>query len=353
MNRQLGDSLTMTLALLQRASGVTAAIVMLAGCASGGMRVAGPTQQAGAEPGFSAQLFGFHSRTTVSELGLASMHPDHNKSWMVPAAKATRRQLLYVSDISTDDVNIYLYASGTQIGALTGFNEPQGECIDNSGDIYITNTKSSEIFEYAYGATSPKKTLVDPGQYPSGCSYDANTGELAVSNILSTNSYGPGSVSLYAKAKGSPKIIASPSFAEVFFLGYDSKDNLFLDGFSPDDTFQYGEIPKGRSSISLITVSGATIEFPGGVQWDGHQMTVGDQKGPIYQIEDNGDIIGTTTLSGACDVVQYFILDSKITAPDSCNENSDIYAYPGGGSPIVEIGNLRAPIGASVVSKGK
>ena len=139
----------------------------------------------------------------------------------------------------------------------------------------------------------------------------------------------------------------------MFFLGYDSKDNLFLDGFSPDDTFQYGEIPKGRRAISLITVSGATIEFPGGVQWDGHQMTVGDQKEPIYQIKDNGDIIGTTTLSGACDVVQYFILDSKITAPDSCTENSDIYTYPGGGSPIVEVGNLVTPIGASVVSKGK
>ena len=320
VKRELRNSLTMTLALLQRVSGVTAAVVMLAGCGSGGPQLGGPTQQAGAEPGFSAHLFRYHPRTLVADVGFASMHPDHNKSWMVPAAKAARRQLLYVSDISTDDVNVYLYASGTQIGALTGFNEPQGECVDNSGDVYITNTESSDIFEYAYGAASPKKTLVDPGQYPVGCSYDANTGELAVSNILSVGS-GPGSVSLYAKAKGSPKIVASPSFKGVFFLGYDSKDNLFLDGFSPDDTFQYGEIPKGRRAISLITVSGATIEFPGGVQWDGHQMTVGDQKGPIYQIKDNGDIIGTTTLSGACDVVQYFILDSKITAPDSCTEN--------------------------------
>jgi hypothetical protein len=349
LKRRLGNPLAVTLPLLQRA-GVATAIVLFAGCGSG-IQVGTPVRQAAAQRGFSAQLIG-HSPTFATTTVPVVVHPDHEKSWMLPNARAGRRQLLYVSDIGTDDVNVYLYASGTQIGALTGFNEPQGECVDSSDDVYITNTESSEILEYAYGATVPKKTIFDANQYPVGCSYDAETGELAVSNILAAGS-NPGSVSLYAKGKGSPKIIQSPSFAGVFYLGYDNKGNLFLDGLNPDDTFEYGELPKGRSSISPITVSGATIAFPGGVQWDGHKMTVGDQEGPIYQIKDNGDIVGTTTLSGACDVVQYFVLDSKITAPDSCNENADVYAYPGGGPPIVKTGNLRTPIGASVISNGK
>jgi hypothetical protein len=44
-------------------------------------------------------------------------HPDHGSSWMKPGA-AKIKELLYVSDLATDDVYVYDYASGAAVGKL-------------------------------------------------------------------------------------------------------------------------------------------------------------------------------------------------------------------------------------------
>ena len=100
---------------------------------------------------------------------------------MEPDAK--RGRLLYLSDAGTNDVVVYRYPSLVEAGVLTGFDEPQGECVDKAGNVWITNSLVSNVLEYAHGGTTAIATLSDRGQYPVGCSVDEKSGTLAVSNI--------------------------------------------------------------------------------------------------------------------------------------------------------------------------
>ncbi len=84
-----------------------------------------------------------------------------------PRAKSGK--LLYISDAGTNDEVVYRYPSGVEPGVLTGFDGPQGECVDKAGNVWIANTLKSNLLEYAHGGTTPIAALRDPGQYPAGC----------------------------------------------------------------------------------------------------------------------------------------------------------------------------------------
>ena len=141
--------------------------------------------------------------------------------------------------------------------------------------------------------------------------------------------------------------------AEVYFAGYDSKGNLFVDGFNSNRAFALVELPKGSNSFESISLN-QTIEFPGGVQWDGKHLAVEDQlTGNIYQFAisgSNGTLEGTTPLEGAGDAVAFWIQKPDVVAADAGNEDAEIWSYPGGGPPIkILTGQFDLPL-AVVVS---
>ncbi|MGA9946057.1 MAG: hypothetical protein WBP75_13570, partial [Candidatus Cybelea sp.] len=107
----------------------------------------------------------------------AATHADNGGSWMAP--DATKQDLLYVSDWGTGDVYAYSYPKRKLQGKLTGLM-PTGLCVDKKGDVFVDNSR--EILEYAHGGTSPIATLDDSGSYPTVCSIDRVTGDLAVAN---------------------------------------------------------------------------------------------------------------------------------------------------------------------------
>jgi hypothetical protein len=324
------------------------ALAMTTACSSAGSQLGSPlpAQNGALTKNAKHQLAG-HKRSTLAARRPSALRerPDRTKSRMKPG---TSGPLLYVSDSGTDDVDVYSYPSGSPVGTLTGFDQPQGECVDAVGDVWITNTNQSQLLEYAYGGTSPIATLSDPGQYPVGCAVDSTTGNLAVSNIISTSD-GAGSLSIYLNAQGTPTNITSANFAEVYFVGYDASGNLFLDGTNPGGTFQFGEVAANGNSITPITLSGGSIQFPGGVQADSAgNIAIGDQDGGVIYQTTNGAITGSTPLTGSSDVVQYFIDGSTVVGPDAGNANVELYSYPAGGSPTQTIGGLSEPIGSAV-----
>jgi len=186
---------------MKYALGVTAFIATLAGCVN------------------SAQLVPIASvqQTFAASMHLSAVHSGLGASWMDPDAKKGR--LLYISDAGTNDVVVYRYQSGTEAGVLTGFDEPQGECVDKAGNVWIANSLASNLREYARGGTTPIAALADRGQYPVGCN-------------IATRRKDRGGLALYANAMGSLTIITSPDFDEVYFVGYDGRGNLSLDGYS-------------------------------------------------------------------------------------------------------------------------
>jgi hypothetical protein len=79
-------------------------------------------------------------------------HPDRGPSWMRPGA-AAKKALIYASDADTNDVDVYDYTKGTQVGTLTGFDavrRPQGRRLSSmSATIRPSSTNTFVVCAYA------------------------------------------------------------------------------------------------------------------------------------------------------------------------------------------------------------
>jgi hypothetical protein len=272
-------------------------------------------------------------------------------SWMLPDAK--KKDLLYITDsfpYGSNDVFVYSYPKGKLVGKITGFNEPSGECVDKAGDVFVTNFGASQILEYAHGGTSPINTLNDSGYYPLGCSIDPTSGNLAVTNRLST-SFTSGNVVIYPNASGTPVTFTAPNFYYYEYCGYDNLGNLYIDGTTKGSALEYAELGSGSSSFSSLTLN-QKIGFPGAVQWDGSHLAIGDQSAAvIYEFSISGSVgtkVGSTPLTGSKDVVQFWIQGKRVVGPDAGLKDVGYYKYPAGGSPTKTITGLGEPVGATV-----
>lgn len=317
----------------RRAFGICASVALLAGC--------GQSQSS------------IDATGAMLQRGAIPMRPEHGGSWIEPAAK--RSDLLYVTDQGTMDVYVFSYPQGTLEGTLTGFDEPSGLCTNKTGDVFVVNAFGQNIIEYAHGGTSPIATLSDPGEFPSGCSVDPTTGNLAVTNYCTGSSCaGAGSLSIYASASGSPKLYADLEISHFDFCGYDKNGNLFLDGTRKNGAFAFAELPAGKSKLRNITLN-QSIVSPGNVQWDGTYVAVGDNKaGVVYQFtvsKNLGTKAGSTRLRGSKNIVQFWIESVTIIGPNSDAANVQFWNYPAGGRATKTITGLTRPIGATV-SKG-
>ena len=239
------------------------------------------------------------------------------RSWILPSAK--KSDLLYVSDLLAQVVDIYTYGKGYElVGELTGFFNPEGLCVDKTGNVYVTNDTSRGVYqitEYAHGSTSPIRTINDPDGRANGCSVDPTTGNLAVADF-----WGPseviGNVAVYPKASGTPTSYSNPNIFYDYYCAYDDKGNLFVDGETEGSVFGLGKLSKGGSTLNFVNID-ETIYLPGGVQWDGKYLAVGDQvavkhnfTSTIYQFSINGSeatTVNTMVLTGSSQVAQFWI----------------------------------------------
>jgi hypothetical protein len=264
--------------------------------------------------------------------------------------------LLYVSDQGSNAVYVYSYPQGTLQQTLTGFDKPTGECSDTAGDVFISNAFAHNILVYAHGGTSPIRTLKDAGEFPSGCSVDPTTGNLAVANYCSLKTCsGRGGVNIYFGAKGMPQKYTDAAISNVFFCGYDNKGNLFIDG-TLNSVFAFAELRAFHSSFTSVTLN-QSIGKPGNVQWDGAHIVVGDDTtgatSTIYQFAisgRSGTKVGTTSLNGGTSIGQYWIQGGKVIGPNAGSNTGNVlfWNYPAGGSPTKTITGLSRPLGATV-----
>jgi sugar lactone lactonase YvrE len=313
--------------------GVSIAVSLLAGC-SGSQP---PTVAPGAVPQGRA----------------VATHAERGESWMLP--EAVTQDLLYVAGGNGDDVPVYSYPKGRLLGTLTGFNLPSGACVDKTGDVFIADYVNQRIVEYKHGAKNPKQILAEPGEWPTGCAIDPTTGNLAVTNHQSPI-YGTGDVVVYAHAQGSPKSYTDPNIYYYYWCGYDSKGNLYIDGqaYNPSP-FRFAELPKGANQFKSIVLN-QKINFPGGVQWDGQFVAVGDQAtSNIYRFSisgSDGTLKGTVLLNNASSVQQFWIQGGVVIAGNAAGSHYNelhFYHYPAGGNPTKTITKgIAAPSGATV-----
>lgn len=283
-------------------------------------------------------------------------------SWIAPSAQ--HQDLLYISDAANSTVDVYTYPKGKLIGALSGFSIPEGLCADARGNVWITSQDQYEILEYAHGGTTPIATITQQDQLLDGCSVDPSTGALAVDSLCQINAgfecVASGSVFVYTNIKKPPTQYTDSNIEYVYFCGYDSNGNLFIDGNqTANGPFELAELPKASNTFTNITLD-RIIYYPGGVQWDGKYIAVGDQMAgdeftsSVHQIAvkgSTGTVVGTTKLEGSDDVVQFWLQGSRVVAPDYEKTGASdvrLFKYPDGGVPIRVITGLLEPLGATV-----
>lgn len=286
-------------------------------------------------------------------------------SQMASGAKA--QNLLYVSDDGANAVYVYAYPAGTRAGKLTNLAQPAGLCTDTRGDVWVVQSASSQVTEFAHGATRPITTLAVSGADSLlGCSVDPTTGNLAVTDL--GNSTGGGSLWVFAHAQGTPKNYHAPKISFAYSDGYDLEGDLFVDGLDRSYAFEFAELAKGNSTLNDIHVD-KSVGFPGGVRWDGKYVAIGDQDyqgrhtSAVYQISISGSkarVKGTTPLTGSCDVLQFTFgriggksngEKNQLVAPDLCENNVGFYKYPAGGSATKALNGLQYPVGATLSLK--
>lgn len=292
-------------------------------------------------------------------------HGPAGQSWVLPAAK--NDDLIYVSDLIGQVVDIYTYRHHHKlVGEITGFFNPEGLCVDKAGDVYVTNDTSTgehQITEYAHGSTTPIRTLADPDGRANGCSVDPTTGNLAVADF-----WGPteriGNVAVYQNATGTPTIYSNSNIYYYYYCGYDESGNLFVDGETEGSVFGLGELPKGGSTLNFINVN-QTIYLPGGVQWDGKYLAVGDQvavkhnfTSTVYQFAITGSTgteVNAMVLTGSSEVAQFWIPrvttthdGTRLIGANQTGKDTLIWDYPAGGNPISTITGETDPIGVTV-----
>ena len=332
-------------------AGYCVAVALLAGCASGGSQSPlAPTTTS--QSTVHGPLTGAASTLSTMSAALGNPKPDFSKSWM--SARAKKSRLVYVSDAGAGAV--YAFSpNGTLMGTLTGFGQPEGMCADKKQNVYVANTNYANVLEYAHGGTMPIATYSTPYEFPSGCSVNGRNGNLAVANRISSSG-GAGSVWVFTSPSSTPKEYAVANQQTVFFLGYDNEGNLVTSGQSASYAPQLDELNRGGSSFHPLTVSGATMHYPGTVQYkDG--WAIGDQNSQgstdysvLYQATISGSTLtvsGTTKLASSFAAAQCWLYGSHVIAPDPQSADADLYTYPTGGTAIQVFGGLIQPFGAT------
>ena len=264
----------------------------------------------------------------------------------VPETK--RPSLLYVSDAKTNAVYVFSYPNGVPIGTLTGFSQPAGLCADGAGDVWIADLGAQQLVEYAHGGSKRIATLKDPNYYPNACSVDPTSGNLAVANMSMAGSSGSGSIAIYEKAHGAPKIYTDPSLYFIEYCGYDAKGNLYADGFTSSSAFLFAELPHGNRTFTDIMVP-QRYGFLGPVQWDGTHVALGGGK-RIYQVAirgKNARILDVTPLHHG-DVLAFWIQRPRVIGVNPADGTVRFWRYPNGGAPTKTLTGFSDPVGVTV-----
>lgn len=280
---------------------------------------------------------------TLAPNGPPAPRADSTKSsWM--AAESTGQDLLYVSDLGANAVDVFSYPKGALIGELTGFGSVAGLCADKAGDVFVVE-EAGPVAVYAHGGTTPIRKLPTSGA-PYGCAVDPTTNDLAVTQ---TSSYLYGAMWVYPKAKGKAKTYPDKAIDATWFCGYDGVGNLFIDAWDRYGNLILVELPKIKKTFRTFKL-GEKFDNPGGVQWDGKYIAVGNRgAGVVYRTTETGHVAQTISLKDGTNVEQFWIQGSTIVGPNAQSPGTvSFWRYPAGGSPTKTLSGLSYPFGAAV-----
>ncbi|HLY03619.1 MAG TPA: hypothetical protein VKR56_14125 [Candidatus Cybelea sp.] len=235
-----------------------ATLALCAGCAGG---QATPATNLGGTPEQAARVRAL----------LGMPQPAHRAGgWLSPAARKAKH-LIYVSDFLNNAVEIYSAAGSDQspIGEITdGISGPEGNCIDEHGDLFVTNASNQTVTMYPRGSTTYKLQYTGFA-YPTSVTAGKN-GWVYVADLVGEK------VVEFPKNSTRPKVTIDITYPQGVAL--DSKNNLYVEyntgahGAGPGDVDEFA--PKSTSGTDL----GLPIVWAAGDAIDGKSdVVVADQ----------------------------------------------------------------------------
>jgi len=275
--------------------------------------------------------------------------PNHRHAWMNVSAK--KLDLLYISE-ADGEVTVYTYWQRTLVGELTDFYQPQGECVDKAGNVYVTDSFERRIVEYAHAGTKPLRTIDDSPYAPYGCSVAASTGDLAVANEAGGAS--KGNIAIYPGASGTPTYYTDKNIPNFRDCAYNSGGDLLASNDQQgSDVSSFAWFPTGGGRLINVTLPGPSPSWTWkdvtGIQWDGKYWVIDDyQPYRVSVIDGQGYYIGFTPIEASGGTAgPFWIYNDDPTEQGTqvvgvFSEPSRDYVYywdyPSGGAPIAEIG---------------
>jgi hypothetical protein len=244
-----------------------AAVAMLAGCG-------------GSQPPIGAS-------GTMPQTWANATHAERGKSWMLPEAKV--EDLIYAVG-GCGGTCVISYPALKYVGAIPTAGD--GICSDTHGNVFVTNTTG--VTEYAHAGTQPIATLTLPGGFISagGCSVDPTTNNLAV--VFRSSG---ADIAVFPNEQGTPTLYGSG--IDSTDCGYDSKGNLYVDGYGANSTYVIAESDFGSNGFTAFRLPN-DVGVPGQVQWDGTYVTYeGLDKPMISRLTFSGSdvtVVSTVTL---------------------------------------------------------
>jgi hypothetical protein len=205
-------------------------------------------------------------------------------------ASSSSGDLLYVSDHANTDILMLTYPQGKPVGTIDPPDLVWNLCSDSSGNVWVPSEEA--VYEYAHGGTNIVQTLDASGLFMSACAVDPTTGNLA---IVGEGHYGIPTLAIWANAQGTPTTYTLPF--TLWSTSYDDSGNLFIDGYSDSQPFEFAELPKGSSTVTNITLD-QPARHPGNVEWDGKYIAV-DAVNPtnakghthvVYRVQISGSV---------------------------------------------------------------
>jgi hypothetical protein len=301
-------------------------LAILAGC-SGGTSTTGsavPSAPSSALRADSIAPIAF-SRNAIRP----PVHPlARGSGWLSPDAKKCK-QKLFASSYWLDYVSIYCIKTGRHnqapIGEITdGIKGPEGAVVDAKGNLYVTNTPTSTVTEYAPGSTTASFTYSADLSDPAGVAVDAKQ------NVYVTN-LGSGSVTVFPQASNSPSLtitgipypidVALDSAGDVYVTS-------FLSNFSGGEVLEY---PPGSTKGADL---GIATKTPGGIALDeSADIVTADQRLPGVLVFPPGMTSPSNTFAQNMNdpvPVRFNHKENLVAVGDSIENDVEIYSYPSG-----------------------